>query len=426
MAEQAQLQSQLSRKVLQTYIEGDTAVQDATSPPGAIVVGRRPLPVPAFQRRDDLMIALAASGPVVRVMTGMRGAGKSQLAAARARECIDAGWRLVAWVNAAKTAHVLSGFADVAAKLHLDEADPEVLAQAVRCRLEEDGDRCLLVLDDAADIDGLMRVLSSPGQCEVVITSNYERAGALGLHIPVGVFAENQALAFLSQRTIREDQEGAAELAASVGFLPLALAQAAAVIARQRLGYPAFVMRLSKKPLRDYLVRAEGEPYPAGVAEAIALALDDTTAADGTGLAQGLLCLMSLLSHEGVPQSFLQAAALRGLPGQSADEVAADPETVDAMLGELGGSPLPAFSADGTIVTGHPLTIRVVVEGAAAAADGTLSPAAAVAVSVLGDITGSMLDYRHTQNCGAARDAAKQILALREHASPSSAPATLR
>ena len=148
-----------------------------------------------------------------------------------------------------------------------------MLADRVRHWLEADGERRLLVFDNAGDLDVLRPFVPAGGAAQVVVTSSRRSAGSLGVPVPVDVFSEGEALAFLAERTGLDDAAGARELAGELGFLPLGLAQAAALIAREHLSYGTYLGRLRSLPVAGYLRRAEGDAYPYRLAEAITLSL---------------------------------------------------------------------------------------------------------------------------------------------------------
>jgi len=395
---------------------GDNNVQinlfTGERPRGPVVAGNIPQVPPAFQPREDVMSQLRARSPgaaVVRAVTGMRGVGKTQLAAAYARECIDAGWRLVAWINAEETASILAGLEVVANRLGIDKpgTDLELIAGEVRNRVEADGDMCLIVYDNVTDSDLLRPYLPSAGKSQVVVTSTQASVVALGKRTQVTVFTPQESVDFLTERTALHDLHGAMAVAAELGHLPLALAQAAAVIKGRHLTYDVYRTRLGSYPTQRYLQRTKGDQYPRGVAESILLSIDTVTAADDTGLCADLLGMISLLSPDGVPRDVLYL-------GESADVFAADAEAVDEALARLADASLLTYGGgdeSNPTVSAHRLVMRVVRE--CRGHDGMLLSLGTKACALLAG--GARLLGEPWRDPPKARGLVQQVISLNDH-----------
>jgi tetratricopeptide (TPR) repeat protein len=376
---------------------------------GVVLVGDVPQQPPGFQPRAELLAALDSSGPVVvvRAVTGMRGVGKTQLAAAYARAKLAAGWRLVAWVNAEDGSSLAGGLAAVAEAVGVADrgGDP---GRAVRGWLEADGDRCLIVFDNAADADVLRPYVPAGGAARVLITSNRQSVAELGEPVEVEVFTPTEAAGFLAERTGLADPAGAGVLAAELGFLPLALAQAAAVIRSQHLSYGTYLERLRSLSVAQYLTRGPGQPYPHGMAEAVLLSLQAVQADDQSGACPAVMEMLSVLSAAGVRRDLLHAA---GQFRVLADGERLGPVAVDEVLGRLADGSLLAFTVDGQAVIAHRLVLRVLRERLAQ--QGRLAVvwrAAATVLNTRGRVLAWSLDWP------AVRDVPEQVAALQQTA----------
>ncbi len=375
-----------------------------------VVVGDIPQHSPGFQPRADLLEALDQAGPgvsVVLAVDGTQGVGKTQLAAAYAWARLAADWPLVAWVNAEDAVSLMAGLAEVAEAAGLsgagagpDTGDP---GQAVRRRLEADGDRCLLVFADAADPDLLRPYIPVAGTARVLITSTHASVTNLGPSIPVDAFTAEQAYAFLTGQTGLAHDAGAAAVAAELGNLPLGLAAAAAVIAGQHLTYEAYLERLRAAAPGERQVL--GDPYPRGVAEAVLLSLRAVRAADWTGVCTGVMEVLAVLSAAGVRRELLHAAGQAGIVASGGHQVHAD--LVDRALDQLADWSLLAFSLDGQAVIAHRLVSRVVRDELAR--QGRLTAACQAAASLLQARTRGLAGLEDRQ---LVRDFAEQVAAL--------------
>jgi hypothetical protein len=396
-----------------------------------VVVGEIPQEPPGWQPRPDPMAALEVPGLgsriVVRAVTGMRGVGKTQLAAAFARTRLAEGdGRLLAWIAAETSGGLLAGLADTAEALALPAAgvDAQTAGLAVRHWLEADGTGCLMVLDNVTDPELIQPFLPVAGAARVIITSNQKSVEALGTPVGVEVFTEAEGLSYLAHRTGLTEVAGAREVGKELGWLPLALAQAAAVIAAQRLDYSVYLDRLRRIPVAQLLAPVPAGQYPVGVAAAMLVSLESATAGDTSRLCTRVMDLLAVLSPDGIPRALVHAVLAAGLPGADA----AGGEAADAALARLAGVSLLGFTVDGASVVVHRLVQRVIRD--LLDANGRLSVVCRAAADLLNaraaQLAPACYESRaaarnligQLENRAAARDLIGQIIALAQAAAP--------
>jgi tetratricopeptide (TPR) repeat protein len=286
-----------------------TPAEPAADPLPQIVVGDPPGEAVAWQERFEVMERLrvvAASGrtAVVCAVTGQRGIGKTQVAAAYARKCVAEGWPVVVWLEAETAGGVLAGLDSLAdtAGIRPAGADPTDAASAALRWLRVQPGSCLVVFDNATDADLVRKWTAPVGNVQTIVTTTDAGFDALGTYIEVDLFSEEEAVSYLRQRTGLVDDKGAARVAEQLGRLPLALAQAGAVVGRHRryTSYQSYLDRLDRLPIGELLPRVVGDPYPRGAAEAVLIGLDDLSVGDSGAAARELLDHIAVLSPSGL------------------------------------------------------------------------------------------------------------------------------
>jgi KaiC/GvpD/RAD55 family RecA-like ATPase len=334
-----------------------TSVDAAPAPsarPGKRVVGELPGVPPAFVARDAsarLDEVFEAGGKVATVcaLGGGRGVGKTQIAADYARRAVESGVELVARISGEDRDRLIAGLADVARTLgvHDPEGDSEPAAR-LRDALAAREEPAVLVIDNANDPSLVRRYLPATGATRVVITSTDHAFASLGTKIDVGVFDRAQSRAYMRERTGLPEDAALEELITELGGLPLALAQAAGVIARQKLTYSEYLRRFRALPLEAMLPADRGDAYPDGAARAILLALEAAQDDDATGLTTSLLDTLAFLAPEGVSRNLVRQLF--------ADDVA----ELDRALARLVEQSLLIWTPNARAIVMHRLLARAI------------------------------------------------------------------
>ncbi|MFG2045334.1 tetratricopeptide repeat protein [Dactylosporangium sp. NPDC048998] len=349
--------------LLQRLAGSDDAATDVGL--GLRVFGSVPRAAAHFQQRREEMAAVRTamggrSRAALVALPGLRGAGKSQLAAAYARDCADQGFDLVAWVNA--ESGPVADLALLARHLGLGDATevPEVLAAMVVTWLQnQERGRRLLVFDNVDDPDTVTPFIPRAGRAKVLVTTNRsDFADAAGFTwVSVGMFSPMQGLAFLQAMTGLPAGPDAQRLGVELGWLPLGLAQAGAYIARSRYSYRRYLEVLDGQDLDETLRRRAGTDHP-GVLKATALSVAGLSREDPSGDAARLLGVLALLSPDGVSRYLLDRG--RSALGLTGGLAAALDVLVGASLVTLSGTGEDAQGRDAAVVVVHRLTGRTI------------------------------------------------------------------
>ncbi|WP_194838746.1 FxSxx-COOH system tetratricopeptide repeat protein [Nocardia sp. XZ_19_369] len=259
----------------------------------------------------DQLRAVLQRSTVGVIVTGMRGVGKTQLAAALVREHLDTDLALIGWVNAETLDTTHAGLADIAEHLGVADlnGDSANSARRLRNHLSSRTEAGLLVFDNALDPDLLRPLLPVGGTTQVVITSTNKTFTALGEPVQLDVYTDQQAINYLHEATGLTDRDNASRLAAALGNLPVALSAAAATIAGRHLDFLQYLKLLEQSQLPEVLERKAGHDYPRSVAQALLLSIDTVEAPNEISAlnitVRWLLGAIAMLSHAGVRRAIL-------------------------------------------------------------------------------------------------------------------------
>ena len=361
--------------------------RNQSASPTRIRFGSRPMVAAGFVERegqDELFDAVLTRAEPRTVLTGMRGSGKTQLAAAVATRCEDEGWPLVAWINAASRKDLVADLYEFALRAGIN-APQDVLPETIirrfldQLRSANAADR-LFVFDNVENLDDLRDLIPEGSGVRVIITTTRHLDwDSLGwLPTTVGVFEREQSITLLCERTGDTHRDAADQIADALGDLPVAVVQAAATAKSGRYSLSSYLERLNNHPLESSISRLEGDDYPDTIGIALFMAYEQaleqlrTKHPQQARIAISTLGTLSLLAASGVPTHWLV-----GLNDDS--------DAVRETLSFLKRSSILQDSTDGSKIIIHRLQGKVYRESYLSNQE-KLNKARAHAISLLNEI----------------------------------------
>lgn len=288
------------------------------------------LGVRAIRDPGRLPVAISQS----RAISGLGGIGKTQTAVEYAYRFKD-DYDMVVLVHASEREVLVGELASLAPLLGLptyNETNQERLAVAVKRWLETQKEQVwLLIFDNVDDFEVVRKFLPEKGDGAVLLTTRLQAVGTHIRKVSLNTLSLEEGMMFFQERlgegedpgrrTLSEpERRDAAELAALLGGLPLALEQAAAYIEEYRCSLAEYV-RLYQEQRATLLQMQKLDPndYRASVATTWLISFQRVEEANPDAVL--LLRLLAFLHPDAIPENaLLQGAAELGPAFQTAAE----------------------------------------------------------------------------------------------------------
>jgi tetratricopeptide (TPR) repeat protein len=269
---------------------------------------------PRFAGRRDVLARIAQyfqdDSKAVVAIHGLGGVGKTQVALEYFYQSQHAGrHHIMGWVRADSPEKIAEDIAALAPQLGLAHKErSDELAKSVLKALASARD-WMLVFDNAEDQAALKKWLPT-GSGHVLITSRLSNWRAITEHVlDLHAFKRAESIDFLRDRTGDANRQAASQLAAELGDLPLALAQAAAFIDTVKIGIADY-LDMYQDPEKARELRDEGlqsEEYGASVAKTWLLNFSKLQQASSAAV--DLLRLCSFLDADDIDLELLAGGA---------------------------------------------------------------------------------------------------------------------
>jgi len=282
---------------------------------------------------ETTILCPAADGGTPDPLAPTGGTGKTQLAAALAHSLWQAGAvEVLVWLTASRRDAVIAGYAQALHDIGAAEpgAEPGAAAARFLAWLASTSRPWLIVLDDLTDPADLEGLWPQGPAGHVVVTSRQDSAALRSEGrrvVQIGVFSRREALSYLTA-TLYDDPDQrieALDLAEDLRCLPLALAQAAALMADQGIDCRAYRVRFADR--RRRLAGSAAGSYSSIAMTTWSLSLDYADQFPPAGLARPALALTALLDPDGIPGAVLTSKPacdfMAGRPAADDDAAAA-------------------------------------------------------------------------------------------------------